>query len=183
MNPNRINPTPGNITHYDYNGFLQTTVCSILVSVGFGLLWLSIVQLIPKWAPKIAAGLAVLGLLTVGIFCFFLRTTYKISNIQDIGLQWLVEVYVRRAGHRSCHHNRDLSYCLLTWAQFPRFAAQIRLSISLTPPSQLLPNLSLHLTNNSSHSSNNIPTSIFQSPLQQQQQSIWFDQPWSTRLS
>lgn len=72
---NIINPSNGSISYYDYYNFVITIACASICSLGLGLIWLSLVQLAPKWAPRVAAVLAMLGLLTVGIFCFFVRTT------------------------------------------------------------------------------------------------------------
>ena len=60
----------GDITAYDYTGFIWTVIISTICCIGLGIFWAALVQLVPVYAPKIAAVFACLSMLTIAVFCF-----------------------------------------------------------------------------------------------------------------
>jgi len=63
------------ISSSDFFGFVSTTLWTSIVSLGLGLLWLTLVHNAPVHAPKIACLLAVVSLLVVAIFSIFVQNT------------------------------------------------------------------------------------------------------------
>lgn len=69
QNPSIINPT-------DAEGFKNSLIWTILLSLGLGFIWIIFVQFFPKLAPYAAIVLAAISLITLGIFALIGQSRY-----------------------------------------------------------------------------------------------------------
>ena len=55
---------------------MWTLLISTVCCIGLGIFWMAVVQLAPLAMPKVAAAMAILGLLVITVFCFLVHNQY-----------------------------------------------------------------------------------------------------------
>ncbi len=73
---NQTYANAGDISSHDFTGLTTTIFWTTIIVISLGLIWITIVHCAPLKAPIIAATLAILALIAIGVLAFFIKNTY-----------------------------------------------------------------------------------------------------------